>query len=602
MSMSETSASDARKARGAFFTPAPIARFIVDWAVRRAGDSVLDPSCGDAAFLAPAATKLLELSSARPVEARVRRPAIGKGQTARKEREVCEESPVGEKSAVCEAAACEAELREIRVDGVDIDPPSAAAARERVGALGAHARVLVSDFFAIQAEARYNAVVGNPPYVRYQGFAGASRTAGREAALRAGVSLTALASSWAPFVVHACQFLVRGGRLGFVLPAELLSVNYAAPVRRFLFDSFSSIELVLFERRVFDEAQADVVLLLAEGYGGSTSHAAVRHVCDERDLAPASPRPRAARGERTWAPAAPEAKWTELLAPAAALADLDELRDSSALTPLSEWGAVKLGAVTGNNGYFTLSPSRARELGLDGRDLLRISPAGSSHLRGLSLTSRALAALGEEGRGTLLFRPRTPLSAAARHYIRAGSETGVDLAYKCRARDPWYIVPLTAVPDLFLTAMNAEMPRLAANGARVRHLNSVHGVCLAEELRRLGTELLPLACLNSASRLSAELSGRSYGGGILKLEPGEARRWLVPSPALISERLEELRSIKASVARALRRGELSRATEMVDAALGLASAKLGSAEPGGLFAAAAALSRRRMDRGRKLGR
>ena len=150
--------------------------------------------------------------------------------------------------------------------------------------------------------------------------------------------------------------------------------------------------------------------------------------------------------------------------------------------------------------------------------------------------------------------------------------------------------------------MNAEMPRLAANGARVRHLNSVHGVRLAEELRRLGTELLPLACLNSASRLSAELSGRSYGGGILKLEPGEARRWLVPSPALISERLEELRSIKASVARALRRGELSRATGMGDAALGLASAKLGSAEPGGLFAAAAALSRRRMDRGRKLGR
>ena len=159
MSMSETSASNARKARGAFFTPAPIARFIVDWAVRRASDSVLDPSCGDAAFLAPAATKLLELSSARPVEARVRRPAIGEGQTARKEREICEESPVGEKSAVCEAAACEAEPREIRVDGVDIDPPSAAAARERVGSLGARARVLVSDFFAIPPSARYSDVL-----------------------------------------------------------------------------------------------------------------------------------------------------------------------------------------------------------------------------------------------------------------------------------------------------------------------------------------------------------------------------------------------------------------------------------------------------------
>ena len=187
MSMSESSASDARKARGAFFTPAPIARFIVDWAVRRAGDSVLDPSCGDAAFLAPAATKLLELSSVRQVAACVRKPATGEG-CARKEKEIRGEGPVGEKSAGREAEASEAVPREIRVDGVDVDPPSAAAARERVVALGAHAHIQVADFFAIPAEARYDAVVGNPPYVRYQGVAGASRTAGREAALRAGVS------------------------------------------------------------------------------------------------------------------------------------------------------------------------------------------------------------------------------------------------------------------------------------------------------------------------------------------------------------------------------------------------------------------------------
>ena len=334
--------------------------------------------------------------------------------------------------------------REIRVDGGRTLASSAAAARERVVALGAHAHVQVTDFFTVPAEARYDVVVGNPPYVRYQGFAGASRTAGREAALRAGVSLTALASSWAPFVVHACQFLVRGGRLGFVLPAELLSVNYAAPVRRFLFDSFSGIELVLFESRVFDDAQADVVLLLAEGYGGSTSHAAVRQVRDERDLAAASSLARAARHDRAWAPAAPEAKWTELLAPAAALAALDELRDSSALTPLSEWGAVKLGAVTGNNGYFTLSPSRARELGLDGPRPAQDQPGGKLPFARAVPHVKGVGGSGRRRPRNAAFQAANPFVAAARHYIRAGSETGVDLAYKCRARDPWYIVPLTA--------------------------------------------------------------------------------------------------------------------------------------------------------------
>ncbi len=35
-------------------------------------------------------------------------------------------------------------------------------------------------------------------------------------------------------------------------------------------------------------------------------------------------------------------------------------------------------------------------------------------------------------------------------------------------------------------------------------------------------ELLPLAFLNSATLFSAEMVGRSYGGGVLKLEPKEA--------------------------------------------------------------------------------
>ena len=35
--------------------------------------------------------------------------------------------------------------------------------------------------------------------------------------------------------VHAALFLRPGGRMALVLPAELLSVNYAAAVRKFLF-------------------------------------------------------------------------------------------------------------------------------------------------------------------------------------------------------------------------------------------------------------------------------------------------------------------------------------------------------------------------------
>ncbi|XHC90853.1 N-6 DNA methylase (plasmid) [Leifsonia sp. P73] len=58
--------SELRKARGAFFTPQPLTRFIAEWAVRTPADQVMEPSAGDAAFLVEAVRRLVELGVAAP--------------------------------------------------------------------------------------------------------------------------------------------------------------------------------------------------------------------------------------------------------------------------------------------------------------------------------------------------------------------------------------------------------------------------------------------------------------------------------------------------------------------------------------------------------
>jgi adenine-specific DNA-methyltransferase len=534
-----------RKLRGAFFTPDAVTRFITDWAIREVDDRVLEPSAGDAAFLVQAVRRLRDLGATDPV-----------------------------------------------VNGVEIHSHSARVASARVAAAGGQAALEVSDFFQVPPVPEFSAVVGNPPFIRYQDFAGASRTRSREAALRAGVSLTALASSWAAFTVHAALFLKPGGRMGLVLPAELLSVNYAAAVRRFLFESFGSIELVMFDERVFPEAEADVVLLLADGFGsGPAGHATVFPVKDASDL-----------HERVdglrWSPVDPGAKWTSLLLDPEASEPLRSLRESGAFAHLEAWGDTTLGMVTGNNRYFALSPARARELDIPDRELMSLSPPGSAHLRGLELTSTDLEALGRAGKSTWLFRPRGALSRAASDYVDAGHQAGVDTAYKCRVRKTWYEVPLLEPADLLLTCMNADTPRLTTNAAGVRHLNSVHGVYLRDECREVGRELLPLASLNSITLLHAEVVGRSYGGGVLKIEPREADVWAVPSPELVKERSVALRKVRAEVACALDRHDLAAAVRLVDAALFRGSARLLKRDLEPVRSAHAAMYQRRATRGK----
>lgn len=540
-----------RKARGAFFTPPAVTRFLVDWAVRSQGDRVLEPSCGEAAFLTETSTRLQHLGHD------------------------------GDMSG--------------QLHGVELHADSAATARALVAGTGGRATIRVGDFFDVQPSGDFDAVIGNPPYVRYQDFTGRARSASREAALRAGVRLTALASSWAAFVVSSALFLRRGGRLGLVIPAELLSVNYAAPVRRFLLEEFAELRLVMFEERVFPGVLEEVVLVMADGYkAGSARHATITQV-RSADALGESP-----LGHR-WSPMDAAAKWTGSMLRADLHDAYEQVSQSATFARLQEWGDTTLGAVTGNNAYFCLSPARIAELQLPADELLPLSPPGSRHLRGLSLTSEQLRGLGQSGRPTALFRPSAEPSAAARQYIDAGHQAGIDLAYKCRVRAPWWRVPVVPPADLLLTYMNADTPRLTTNRAQAHHLNSVHGVYLAGSVRAVGRRLLPLASLNSATLLSAELVGRSYGGGMLKIEPREADNLLVPAPGVISAADRELTAVRSAVRRALAAGALLRAVSLVDAALHTAGFGVGAPELERLRDARRELHARRVTRGAEPG-
>lgn len=553
MTVVRNDAATTRKARGAFFTPAPLCKYVADWAVRTAGDRILEPACGEAAFLLAAGERLEALTRATG-------PADG------------------------------------RIDGVEVHGRSARQAEQLVrhAAHDVEVHVRVSDFFALAPVGTYDAVIGNPPYVRYQDFVGDARTRSREAALRAGVALTNLASSWAAFTVHSALFLKTGGRLGLVLPAELLTVNYAAGVRKFLMERFAMVRLVLFTERVFPGVLEEVVLVLADGYGqGPVDNCELHQVRAAEDLATS------ASAARRWKPATADGKWTPSLMSASALAAYMDVETAPGFSTLSCWGETTLGMVTGNNRYFAMSPGQARGLGLQRGDLLALSPPGSRHLRGLAFRQSAYAALGAGGAPTVLFRPPGEPSLAARAYIEAGEKLGVDAAYKCRVRSPWWRVPLVRPADLLLTYMNADTPRLCTNRASVHHLNSVHGVYLQPGLRPLGMNLLPLASLNSMTMVGAEMVGRAYGGGLLKLEPREADRLPVPAPALLRAARPALSAVRLRVAALLRHPDgLLDASEVVDKVLLAGALGLASGEINALREAHIELAARRTARGR----
>jgi len=96
-----------------------------------------------------------------------------------------------------------------------------------------------------------SAVVGNPPFIRYQRFTGDIRRRALACADAEGVRLSELSSSWAPFLVHAISMLNVGGRLAMVIPAEISCASYARPVLAHLARCFETVYLLTFKKKLY---------------------------------------------------------------------------------------------------------------------------------------------------------------------------------------------------------------------------------------------------------------------------------------------------------------------------------------------------------------
>lgn len=529
-------APSAEKLRGGYYTPEPVARFLAEW-VTSAGPRLLEPSCGDGAILR-------ELAAHR-----------SNGQ----------------------------------IVGIELDEAEARRAQRKAPS----ASVVVGDLFGWFAGREFggwDGVAGNPPFIRFQHWDAESREKAFDFMRSAGLRPTKLTNAWVAFTVAATLALRDGGRIGLVLPAELLQVTYAAELRAFLIDTFSELTVVAFRTLVFDGVLQEVVLLLGVRGDGP---GAIRVVEVDDAASLPSPPSRVTRVEHAPALLHDREKWTRYFLPLREIEALRAARQLPALTRLGDFAEVDVGIVTGRNAFFVLTPTQADELGVRPRCLPLVSK--SAHVRGICFTDQHLSALQiDDARCLLLAVPEEfelGDDQALSRYVADAEEASVHLGYKCSIRRKWWVVPSVWMPDAFLLRQIYDHPRIIANLTKATSTDTIHRVRITEEV---DPRVLAAASINSVTFAFSEVIGRSYGGGVLELEPREAEELPFPDPTSLSladaARVEELTAD----------GRLIEALDYVDRLLLLEAGRMDRHIVQQLRDAWARLRDRRLARGRKL--
>jgi adenine-specific DNA-methyltransferase len=471
-----------QKLRGGFYTPDLVGRFLANWAIRSSLDNVLEPSCGDGALVRETVTRLVELGV----------------------------SPSSISSQLM---------------GVELFPEQAKKAAESIKDIVTEAKgvIHVGDFFQLFSEPllagrQFDAVIGNPPFLRYQSFPEEQKKAAFQIMDSMGVRSNRLTNSWVAFLIASACKLNDTGRLAMVIPAELLQVNYAATSRSFLTSFFDRITVICFHKLLFPSVQQEVVLVLAERKSLKRGFEIIE-VEDAADLEDFS---------RNSAPKAIQLgpqKWTKYLLEAKEIDLLDRLSLHPSIGVLGDVGEVDVGLVTGNNSFFALSPSEIAD-----RNLFRFSEplvGRTSQLKGLAYTEEDRISDEQANVICNLLRIREvdTLDSSTRRYISWAAEREMNLGYKCRIRRKWYVVPSVWTPDAFLYRQIHLYPKLVANETIATSTDTVHRVRLRADIDK---KKLAGCFLNSLTFAYSEIQGRSYGGGVLELEPNEANQLPVP--------------------------------------------------------------------------
>lgn len=476
--------SSEQKLRGAYYTPLQLANAMVNICSADNIHTVLEPSCGDGVFL----DSLKQLLLIEKIDS---------------------------------------------VDAVEIESDEAKTVQNKY-LNHDNVHVLNEDFFEfysrmVISRKQYDLILGNPPYIRYQYLTETQRQLQSNILTSHGMKANKLINAWVAFLVACVHLLSENGKIAFVIPAEILQVAYAEDLRLFLSKNLAKITLITFEQLVFPGIEQEVVVFIGEK---DSEEKGIR-IIEMNDLF----------GFETIDLQQNEfqkmqhvkEKWTKYFTTAKEMELIQTIRTDNRFTRFADYGLINVGITTGNNGYFSISEKTCDEYDLENVTLPLIGR--SSHAHGIFFTNEDWEKNKASGKSARLINfPDIPIEDyPARHkaYIALGEEAGENEGYKCSIRDRWYIVPSIWVPDAFFLRRNNLYPKFVLNRCNAVSTDTMHRMKFNPGVN---PENILLAYYNSISFAFTEICGRSYGGGVLEILPGEMGNIMLPKLDCIDEK------------------------------------------------------------------
>ena len=395
--------------------------------------------------------------------------------------------------------------------GVEVDADLVRTARQ---SLGRQARVIVADFMEWVGDpdnGLFDLLVANPPYIRHHHLSPSQKTRFADVAERAtGRRLSRLSGSHAYFMLAAAAQLTPGAVASWLVPAEIMEVAYGSVVREYLATDVRLERVHVFDAadQLFDDALVSSCVITYRNIPPRSGHQVLFtygrfDVPDRHRLVTVEQ----LRGSQKWTRAE---------------------REPTTGVALGELITVKRGIVTGGNSFFIRHRAEFADLGVTDEFLPPILPS-PRHLpiveveadgAGWPVGAGGLALLDCSGHvWEDLPAPVRRCLTDAPHRVRE--------SYLVRKRSPWFQQEQREPAPIMCTYMARSGIRFVRNRSEATAANSWLMLYPKTSVSNQWLDGVWRA-LNDLPVSAVRAEGRVYGGGMVKIEPRELMRLVIP--------------------------------------------------------------------------
>jgi adenine-specific DNA-methyltransferase len=389
--------------------------------------------------------------------------------------------------------------------------------------------------FLPNSEKKVNLLLCNPPYVRHHHLSPSNKKLLSENVQKAtGISLNGRAGLYCYFILVAHSWLAPDAISGWLLPSEFMDTDYGKAIREYLTANVLLLRIHRFKSNesLFDDAIVSSTIVFFYNRIPAEDHELALSSGDSLLTPTITSRLKISQLKKA-------KKWSSLLI------DNDQAKFSligSERQPqfkLSDFFEIKRGIATGANSFFIISTDKINFYQLPGDFLKPILPS-SRFLDGDEIDADEDGEPHFEHRLYLLDCKLPEEKLRNEHpqlwqYLETGKKAGVHLHNLCQSRTPWYSQESRLPAPIICKYMgNTSRPgskpiRFILNHSQAIATNAYHLLYPRPSLQSLldADPNLIQVVWQILNKIAVDLfivEGRTYGGGLFKIEPGELGR------------------------------------------------------------------------------